>query len=106
MKKFLVLLALLVPSFTIAEVNMHRRGYSVNCGDTDEIMNHLKNEFGEVIIAIGVTHDSVNSITTVWSNSKTGSFTMLQTNREISCIISTGNSLEINLEELTKGESI
>jgi hypothetical protein len=106
MKKLLVLLALLVPSFTIAEVNTHRRGYSVHCGETDEIMNHLKDKFDEVIIAMGVTNDSVNSITTIWTNAKTGSFTVLQTNKEISCVISTGNYLEINLEEMTKGESI
>ena len=106
MKKFLMSLALLIPTLSTAEVNLHKRSYSVHCGDTNEIMNQLKNKFDEVIFAMGITNDSVNSITSIWTSSKTGSFTILQTHRDISCIVSTGNSLEINLEELSQGESI
>lgn len=106
MKKLIVLLALVIPSITYADPNLHKRTYSVGCGTTEEITTHLKQQFNEVIFAAGVTNDSVNSLTTIWGNTKTGSFTVLSTHKEMSCIISTGNFLDINLEDLLKGESI
>lgn len=105
MKNLLVILGLTLPVLCYSQ-GMHKRGYSVNCGDTEYVMDTLKNEFQEVMIATGITHDSVNSITSIWFNKKTGTFTMLQTNNDITCVISTGQNLNIDLANAVRGEEI
>jgi len=105
MKNILIILGLMLPALSYSQ-GMHKRGYSVNCGDTNYVIDTLENEFGEVMIATGITHDSVNSITSIWFNQKTGTFTMLQTNNEISCVISTGQNLTVDTVKAIRGEEI
>lgn len=105
MKKLLVILGLTLPVLCYSQ-GMHKRGYSVNCGDTEYVIESLQNQFEEVMIATGVTHDSVNSITSIWFNQKTGTFTMLQTNNEITCVISTGQNFTVDTVKAIRGEQI
>jgi hypothetical protein len=64
------------------------------CFATERIANELK-RFGEVPIVMGLTSDLAGSTMSLWTNPANGSWTLVATKENISCILGAGNKLQI-----------
>lgn len=67
----------------------------IPCVDTKIITQYLKVEHKEIPIIIGKADDMASSIMSLWTNIKTGSWTLVATKDEISCILGTGRNLQV-----------
>lgn len=65
------------------------------CGETKLITDKLKNSYNENPIIIGIADDEVNSLMSLWANTKTGTWTLVASSQGLSCIIGTGKNLKI-----------
>jgi hypothetical protein len=64
------------------------------CFTSDQVGKALQ-KFGEVPVAIGLAYDLADSTMSLWSNPGTGSWTLVATKDNTSCILGTGNSLKL-----------
>ncbi len=107
MNKIYILIGLLLvnPMQCIAA---EERALKTTCDKTEAVISTLTNRFGEVTILAGVGIGPQNKhLISVWGNPETGSYTILDTFNDISCILSVGNNIQILLQEPdTKGPEI
>ena len=64
---------------------------SVKCGDAQCVMNHFTNEYGEKTLWVGKDANS-NSYVTLLVNRETRSWTLLQYDGKMACVLSVGQS--------------
>jgi hypothetical protein len=74
------------------------------CYDTDSLFKELNQTFKEVPFTIGKTHDPSGSAMSLWINPATKTWTIVASDRDISCVI--GNGSEIELLQKSRGNSI
>lgn len=103
MKHYILALFLCLSTSVIAEE--HRR-FNVTCDSTEVLITALKEQYKEIPVAVGISRDSVNSITSIWMNPETNSFTILQSHKDMSCVIVIGSDFEISTEVVQKGTPI
>jgi hypothetical protein len=103
MKHYLLAICLFLTTSVLAE---EQRGFAVSCDSTEKIMTILKEQFKEIPIAVGISHDSVNSITSIWLNPETGSFTIVQSHKEMSCVLVTGQDFDLSTDIARQGTPI
>ena len=65
------------------------------CDNTELFVKILTENYKEVPIIIGKADDAANSMMTLWTNPKTGSWTIIATKDNISCVIGVGKSLKL-----------
>ena len=65
------------------------------CGDTKVVTEQLRERFKEIPIIIGRADDAANSVMSLWTNIKTGSWTLVATKGDLSCVIGTGKGLQV-----------
>jgi hypothetical protein len=65
------------------------------CGDTKNITEILRERFKEIPIIVGIADDGAKSLMSLWTNIENGSWTLVATKDQLSCIIGTGKSLRI-----------
>jgi hypothetical protein len=65
------------------------------CGDTKVVTEKLREVFKEIPIIVGITNDNANSLMSLWTNVNNGSWTLVATKDQLSCIIGTGKSLRV-----------
>jgi hypothetical protein len=63
----------------------------VQCGDAQWVMNHFTSEYGEKPIWVGKDANS-NSYVTLLINRETKSWTLLQYDGKLACVLSIGRS--------------
>ena len=64
-----------------------------NCGTTDEVERFLSDRHGERVVAFGLMQSG--GLLQIWTNPKTGSFSAVVTDGNISCIAASGSSFAI-----------
>jgi len=65
------------------------------CGNTETITGKLRERFKEIPIIVGIADDSAKSLMSLWTNLDNGSWTLVATKDDLSCIIGTGKSLRV-----------
>lgn len=65
------------------------------CGETKKITEFLKERYNEAPIILGKTDDVAKSLMSLWVNKNSGSWTLLATKEELTCIIGTGTDLKV-----------
>lgn len=65
------------------------------CGDTKIVTEALRERYKEIPIIIGKADDEVSSVMSLWTNFKTGTWTLVATKEDLSCVIGTGKSLKV-----------
>jgi hypothetical protein len=103
MKHYLLAICLFLTTSVLAQ---DQREFNVTCDSTEKIMNALKEQFKEIPIAVGISHDSVNSITSIWLNPETSTFTIVQSYKEISCVLVTGQDFDLSTDIARQGTPI
>ena len=90
MKKFVMML-LLVPMLSFAQtVTLHK---SILCGEFNAAIDHLKKQYGEKAIWQGKTN--IDTTVIFFLNPETNSWTLIETNGDLACSISVGESIEV-----------
>ena len=81
-----------------AQTGGFRTNLPIVCGPTENIIGEIKEDFGEEILFMG---GGVNNLghelyTTVWGNEKTGTFTVVITNKQekLTCILTDGDGYQ------------
>jgi hypothetical protein len=65
------------------------------CGDTKTVTQQLRERFKEIPIIVGIADDGAKSLMSLWTNLDNGSWTLVATKDQLSCIIGTGKSLKV-----------
>jgi len=73
-----------------------RHDYPILCDSTEKIIKSLRNNWKETLIW-GGKHISDNSVYSLWTNEKEGTWTLLKMTSEVSCILGTGTDSKIKL---------
>lgn len=98
MKQFITLvLVCLVSLLVFADTSKEQAEIvptEMYCFTTDKVANTLK-QLGEVPIVIGLTFDMADSTMSLWTNATTGTWTLVATKQNLSCIIGAGNKLQL-----------
>jgi hypothetical protein len=108
MKYYLMSLLFVLPCAIAQDHSQfaHTREFYVTCDHSDVIFKMLEKKYKEVPIAIGITNDPVGSQTTIWYNEERKTFTVLQSHEGITCVIATGQQLEVRTDDIKSGTSI
>ncbi len=94
LKSLLTSIALLVSPMAHAET--FRYDYPIICDDTKKIIETLEKTFSEKLTWQGA-HAEDKSIYSLWTNEKTGGWTLLKMTPETSCIVGTGEGSKLLL---------
>ena len=70
--------------------------YPLLCDSTEKIIKSLGENYKETL-TWGGKHSSDNSVYSLWTNEKVGSWTLLKMTSEVSCILGTGSDSKVNL---------
>jgi hypothetical protein len=65
------------------------------CYNTEEIFKSLKDKFKEVPFMTGRAGDFANSIVSIWMNPVDGTWTIIATKNDLTCIIGVGTDMKI-----------
>ncbi len=65
------------------------------CYDTEEIFKSLKDKFKEFPFMTGRAGDFANSIVSIWMNPVDGTWTIIATKKDITCIVGMGTDMKI-----------
>jgi hypothetical protein len=84
-------MAFIVPQVSNA---METVKVEIVCDRTQKIFDTLKNEHGESPILMGGTFDRANSTMSLWTNPTSGTWTILATVKNVTCIIGAGDDLK------------
>jgi hypothetical protein len=76
--------------------------YAAQCFETSALFNELKTKYKETPIILGIASDEAKSTMSFWINPSNGSWSIIATKKDTSCIIGTGVDLTI----VPKGTSI
>jgi hypothetical protein len=82
-------------AFTVPQVSNAVETVSIDilCDRTQRVFDTLKNEHGESPVLLGKTFDKANSTMSLWTNPTSGTWTILATVKNVTCIIGTGDDL-------------
>jgi hypothetical protein len=64
------------------------------CDKTQKVFETLKNEHGESPMIMGQTHDRANSTMSLWINPVTGTWTILATVQNVTCVVGGGSKVQ------------
>ena len=92
-KKILLILLVCLPSLVNAQFQYD---YPLLCDRTAKIIQSLGDDWKETLTWSG-KHISDNSVYSLWTNEKNGSWTLLKMTSEVSCILGTGAESKITL---------
>jgi hypothetical protein len=73
-----------------------RYDYPIVCDNTTKIIQSLGDNWKETL-TWGGKHINDNSVYSLWTNEKNGSWTLLKMTSEVSCILGTGSDSKVNL---------
>lgn len=93
MKK-LLLMSLFALTFNVSAEPFTATSEMV-CDDTKEVAATLKEIFEESPILFGKTADQIGSTMSIWINSAEGSWTIVATKGDLSCVIGYGTNLKV-----------
>ena len=65
------------------------------CYNTSEIFKSLKEKYKEVPFMTGRAGDFANSIVSVWMNPVDATWTIIATNKDITCIVGMGTDMKL-----------
>lgn len=86
MRKLAVVLLLALTSLANAQTKLNKE---LVCDETEEIFNYIQEKHQEQAVWIGVTDKTMTMLT---QNPKTGSWTLIQFNDKLACILGSGKS--------------
>ena len=92
-KKIFLILLVYLPGLVNAQFQYD---YPLLCDSTEKIIKSLGNNWKETLIW-GGKHISDNSVYSLWTNEKEGTWTLLKMTSEVSCILGTGTDSKIKL---------
>jgi len=83
-------------AFIVPQVSNAAETISIDivCDRTQKVFETLKNEHGEAPILMGQTHDRAESIMSVWANPVTGTWTILATVQNVTCVVGEGSKVQ------------
>lgn len=90
--KFLYALLLLTLTLTSSAETITT---TMPCDDTVVITEYLAKNFKEVPLLMGRADDAVGSVMSFWINMKTGTWTIIATKNQLSCVIGVGKNLKV-----------
>ena len=93
LKKILLILLVCLPSLVNAQFQYD---YPLLCDNTAKIIQSLGDNWKETLTWSG-KHISDNSVYSLWTNEKNGSWTLLKMTSDVSCILGTGSESKVNL---------
>ena len=98
MKKIITFgLVCLLSLFVQADTNKEQAevvSIEMYCFTTDQVAGTLK-QFGEIPLAIGKAFDLAGSTMSLWTNPSTETWTLVATKQNVSCILGTGERLQL-----------
>ena len=94
--KTLIGAALLGISTSIFASELAVMNKKVTCGETKFILNLIAEEFQEKVVFSGPSPEE-KSVYLVLMNSKTGTWTVLQGNEKVTCVIGVGEGGKVNI---------
>jgi len=98
MKKIITFgLVCLLSLFVQADTNKEQAevvSIEMYCFTTDRVISELK-RFGEVPVIIGLASDIAGSTMSLWTNPSTETWTLVATKQNVSCILGTGERLQL-----------
>lgn len=91
MKKIILMLLLVLPTLTLAQAITLQK--TVLCGEFNAAVDNLKKQYGEKALWQGKT---INGTTVIFFlNPETNSWTLIETNGDLACSLSVGESIEV-----------
>lgn len=87
MNNYLYIL-ILIPTLAFAEPEV--LNFQSYCDTTEKIVKVLRDRFDEMPYVTGIADDLASSSMSVWVNPNTGTWSILSTKNEFSCVIGTG----------------
>jgi hypothetical protein len=90
-KKFVMMLLLAIPTVSLAQTVTLQK--SILCGEFKAAVEHLKTQYGEKAIWQGKTN--IDTTVIFYLNPETNSWTLIETNGDLACSISVGESIEV-----------
>jgi len=94
-KKICLIIGWLLASSCYAQEVTDTVETSLPCYNTEEIFKSLKDKFKEVPFMTGRAGDFVNSIVSIWMNPLDGTWTIIATKKDITCVIGVGTDMKI-----------
>lgn len=85
------MMLLLVPVLSFAQTVTLQK--SILCGEFKPAVEHLKTQYGEKAIWQGKTN--IDTTVIFFLNPETNSWTLIETNGDLACSISVGESIEV-----------
>jgi hypothetical protein len=77
----------------------------VICMPTQQLVDELKQKYNETAILIG-EHDMIeNVVTAVYANLEASTYTVIEVNKTIGCVLSVGKHLKFNVSEPLKSKN-
>ena len=86
-----MLLLLVYPTLILSQTLMLQR--SMPCGEFAATIDHLKKQYGEKAFWQGKTN--INTTVIFFLNPETNSWTLIETNGDLACSLSVGESIEV-----------
>lgn len=96
MKKFLVVLVLFMFASNSLYAEQKTASKPLTCDDMDKVISELTDTYGETLLLIGKS--AVNTVVFYTYNSKTTTWTVIEVQDKLACVLSTGTGIEINKE--------
>lgn len=103
MKHLLISLALLGSGLSFAQ---ERKEISIMCHNTEAIFNELVNRYKEAPVAYGSGPDQTVGVMSLWNNQQTGTWTIVMTYPDKSCIVMDGEKLNVKPMVIKNGTDI
>ena len=77
----------------------------VICMSVQQLVDELKQKHNETAVLIG-EHDMIeNVVTAVYANLEAGTYTVIEMNKNIGCVLSVGKNLKFNVSEPLKSKN-
>ena len=95
MKKIYLIIGWLLASSCYAQEVTDTVETELPCYNTEEIFKSLKDKFKEFPFMTGRAGDFANSIVSVWMNPSDGTWTIIATKNDITCVIGVGTDMKI-----------
>ena len=104
--RHIILACLLFSTATFAET---KKDYvvvnpDIYCFNAKSLLKELKNKYGEEPIFIGQSEQEEGTVTMMYVNQKTGSYTVLSTNKDVACVFDTGNNVKYRMPKVLESK--
>ncbi len=95
MNKIYLVIGWLVASSCYAQTITDRVETELQCYNTEELFKSLKEKYKEFPFMTGRSGDFANSILSIWMNPFDGSWTIVTTKKDITCVVGMGTDMKI-----------